>query len=198
MSVRGAASVRARLARPLALVGLMGAGKTSVGKRLAAMLDAPFADSDAEIERAAHMTIPEIFARYGEPEFRELERRVLVRLLAEAPRVLATGGGAFIEPRTRKAIMAGGTSVWLRADLDLLWERVRDRPGRPLLAAPDPRGVLAELHAKREPVYALADVTVESRKGASHEAMARAILAAVEARDRARPDLAPTLRRAEP
>jgi shikimate kinase len=184
----------ARLARPLVLVGLMGAGKTSVGKRLAALLEAPFADSDAEIEAAAHMTIPEIFARYGEAEFRELERRVLARLLGEAPRVLATGGGAFVEPRTREAIAARGTSVWLRADLDLLWDRVRDRPGRPLLAAPDPRGVLAELHARRGPVYALADVAVDSRRGASHEAMARAILAAVEARDRARPELAPTLR----
>lgn len=183
-----------RLARPLVLVGLMGAGKTSVGRRLAAMLEAPFADSDAEIEAAAHMTVAEIFARYGEPEFRELERRVLARLLAEAPRVVATGGGAFMEPRTREAIAARGTSVWLRADLDLLWERVRDRPGRPLLAAPDPKGVLAELHARRAPVYALADVTVDSRRGASHEAMARAILAAVEARDRARPERAPTLR----
>lgn len=183
-----------RLTRPLVLVGLMGAGKTSVGKRLAALLGAPFADSDAEIEAAATMGISEIFAHYGEPSFRDLERRVLVRLLAEhANRVLATGGGAFVEPRTRAEIAARGTSVWLRADLDLLWDRVRDRPGRPLLAAADPRGALAELHARRAGAYAEADVIVDSRRGVSHEAMARTIVAAVQARDAARSGSAPTL-----
>jgi len=182
-----------RLARPLVLVGLMGAGKTSVGRRLAALLDAPFSDSDAEIEEAAAMTIPEIFARYGEPAFRDVERRVVARLLAEAPRVLATGGGAFIEARTRSEIAAHATSVWLRADLELLWDRVRDRPGRPLLKAPDPRAVLAGLLERRYPVYAGADVVVDSRRGASHEAMARAIVAAVCARDRATPGTAATL-----
>lgn len=182
-----------RLQRSLVLVGLMGAGKTSVGKRLAGMLQAPFADSDHEIEAAAQMTIPEIFRLYGEPAFRDLERRVLARLVSEGPRVLATGGGAFIDPKTREAIGHGATSVWLNAALDTLWERVRDKPGRPLLQAADPRAVLSDLMEKRYPVYGLADVTVESRRGVSHEAMARAILAAVEAHDRAHADRPPCL-----
>ncbi|WP_297970017.1 shikimate kinase, partial [uncultured Amaricoccus sp.] len=139
----------AHLNRTLVLVGLMGAGKTSVGKRLAALLGVPFTDSDAEIVAAAGMSIPEIFASLGEPAFRDGERRVIARLLSDSPRVLATGGGAFIEPRTRAEIRAQATSVWLRADLDLLWDRVRDRPGRPLLAAPDPRAVLADLDRRR-------------------------------------------------
>jgi shikimate kinase len=181
-----------RLTRTLVLVGLMGAGKTSVGKRLAALLGVRFIDSDAEIALAAGMTIPEIFARLGEPAFRDGERRVIARLLAEPPGVLATGGGAFIEPRTRAEIKARATSVWLRADLGLLWDRVRDRPGRPLLQAADPRAVLADLDRRRAPIYAEADVTVQSRRGASHETMAREIVKAVVAYDRtcARP---PTL-----
>lgn len=188
-----------RLTRPLVLVGLMGAGKTSVGKRLAALLGAPFADSDAEIEAAAHMSVAEIFARYGEPEFRDVERRVLARLVDETPRVLATGGGAFVEPRTRAAIAARGRSVWLRADVDLLWDRVRDRPGRPLLAGSDPKAALAALHARREPIYALADVTVESRRGASQETMARTVVAAVRAYDAERGAAArPTIEAAGP
>ncbi len=187
-----------RLKRSVVLVGLMGAGKTSVGKRLAAMLGAPFTDSDVEIEIAAQMTIPEIFAIYGEPEFRNVERRVLARLLTEAPRVLATGGGAFVEERTRAEIAGRATSVWLRADVALLWDRVRDRPGRPLLAAPDPRGVLAELHARRAPVYGLADVTVDSRRGASHDATACAIIAAVRAHDVTRTDAPPTFEPVKP
>jgi shikimate kinase len=182
-----------RLTRPLVLVGLMGAGKTSVGKRLAAMLNAPFADSDHEIETAAHMSVPEIFRLYGEPAFRDVERRVIARLMAEAPRVVATGGGAFVEPRTRAEIAARGASVWLRADLDVLWERVRDRPGRPLLDTPDPLAALGVLLERRAPLYALADVVVDSRRGASHETTARAIIAGVRAHDRARRDLAPTL-----
>jgi shikimate kinase len=181
------------LTRPLVLVGLMGAGKTSVGRRLAARLRAPFADSDAEIERAADMAVSEIFARFGEPYFRAGERRVIERLLAEPAMVLATGGGAFIEAATRAAIHARATSVWLRADLDLLWDRVRDRPGRPLLATADPRAVLADLDARRRPVYALADVIVDSRRGFSHDAMAREIIAAVLAHDAADPVRSPTL-----
>jgi shikimate kinase len=176
---------RRRLVRSVVLVGLMGAGKTSVGKRLAALLGVGFTDSDAEIVAAAGMTIPEIFATLGEPAFRDGERRVIARLLSEPAGVLATGGGAFIEPRTRTEIKRRATSVWLRADLDLLWDRVRDRPGRPLLQAPDPRAVLADLERKRSPIYAEADVVVDSRRGASHETMARAILAAIEAYDRA-------------
>jgi shikimate kinase len=184
---------RPRLNRTLVLVGLMGAGKTSVGKRLAALLHVPFIDSDAEIVTAAGMSIPEIFATLGEPAFRDGERRVIARLLAERPGVLATGGGAFIEPRTRAEIKAHATSVWIRAALDLLWDRVRDRPGRPLLQTADPKGVLADLDRRRSPIYAEADVIVDSRRGASHEAMAREIIAAVRAHDRARPAERPTL-----
>lgn len=182
-----------RLTRPLVLVGLMGAGKTSVGKRLAQLLGVGFVDSDAEIERAAGMTIPEIFAHLGEPAFRDGERRVIARLMTERPGVLATGGGAFIEPRTREAIRAGATSVWLRAELGLLWDRVRDRPGRPLLQAPDPKAVLSDLLDRRYPIYAEADVVVDSRRGASHETMAREIVRAVRAWDAGRPDCLPTL-----
>ena len=180
------------LRRPLVLVGLMGAGKTSVGKRLAALLGTSFTDSDNEIIAAAGMSIPEIFASLGEPAFRDGERRVLRRLLAERVGVIATGGGAFVEPRTRAEIKARAVSVWLRADLDLLWDRVRDRPGRPLLQTPNPRQTLAELLERRYPLYGEADVIVDSRRGASHEAMAREILAAVRAYGRDRPDRAPT------
>jgi len=183
-----------RLARPVALVGLMGAGKTSVGRRLADLVSAPFVDSDTEIAVAAGMSIPEIFATYGEPEFRDGERRVIARLLSGPPCVLATGGGAFIEERTRADVMEMATSVWLRADLEVLWDRVRDRPGRPLLDAPDPKAVLADLDRTRAPFYGLADVTVDSRRGASHLAMARAIVAALRARDAERGDGAPTLK----
>lgn len=175
-----------RLRRPLVLVGLMGAGKTSVGKRLAQMLGVAFVDSDSEIERAAGMTIPEIFARLGEPAFRDGERRVISRLLTERPGVLATGGGAFVDARTREAIAAHATSVWLRADLGLLWDRVRDRPGRPLLQAPNPRQVLSDLLDRRYPVYAEADVIVDSRRGGSHEWMAREIVRAVRGWDAGR------------
>jgi shikimate kinase len=186
-------TARPRLNRTLVLVGLMGAGKTSVGKRLAGLLGVGFTDSDAEIVAAAGMSIPEIFATLGEPAFRDGERRVIARLLAERPGVLATGGGAFIEPRTRAEIKRHATSVWLRADLDLLWDRVRDRPGRPLLQAADPRAVLADLERRRSPIYAEADVVVDSRRGASHETLARAILAAIEAYDRAAIGRRPTL-----
>ena len=182
-----------RLSRTLVLVGLMGAGKTSVGKRLAGLLGVGFTDSDHEIVEAAGMSIPEIFASLGEPAFRDGERRVIMRLLGERPAVLATGGGAFIEPRTRAEIRAHATSVWLKADLDLLWDRVRDRPGRPLLRTPNPRGTLSDLLDRRYPVYAEADVTVDSRRGATHEAMARTIIAAVQAHDLDHPDSPPTL-----
>jgi shikimate kinase len=187
-----------RLARTLVLVGLMGAGKTSVGRRLATLLQVRFVDSDTAIEEAAGMSVAEIFASLGEPAFRDGERRVIARLLAEPPGVLATGGGAFIEPRTRAEIKAQATSVWLRADLGLLWDRVRDRPGRPLLQTPDPRGVLANLDRLRAPIYAEADVIVDSRRGASHEAMARSILAAVQAYDSAGTGRTPTLAASAP
>jgi shikimate kinase len=186
-----------RLNRTLVLVGLMGAGKTSVGKRLAALLGVSFTDSDTRIVEAAGMSIPEIFASLGEAAFRDGERRVIARLLGERPGVLATGGGAFVEPRTLAEIKARAASVWLRAELDLLWDRVRDRPGRPLLQTADPRATLAELDRRRSPIYAEADITVDSRRGLSHDAMARSIVAAVQAHDRARSDTRPTLEPAE-
>jgi shikimate kinase len=150
-------------ARSLVLVGLMGAGKTTVGRKLAQRLGLPFVDADQEIERAAGKTIPEIFADHGEPYFRDGERRVIARLLAEGPQVLATGGGAFMHPETRAAIAASGVSVWLKADLPLLMKRVKRRSNRPLLANDDPEAVMRRLMADRYPVYGLADVTVECR-----------------------------------
>jgi shikimate kinase len=181
------------LRRPLVLVGLMGAGKTSVGKRLATLLGVDFVDSDAEIERAAGMMIPEIFATLGEPAFRDGERRVIARLLTERSGVvLATGGGAFVEARTREEIAAHATSVWIRAGLGLLWDRVRDRPGRPLLQKPNPKAVLAELMDLRYPIYAQADVIVESHRGVTHEWMAREIVRAVRDWDATQTGRAPT------
>jgi shikimate kinase len=181
------------LRRTIVLVGLMGAGKTSVGKRVAAMLSVPFVDADTHIAEAAGMSIPEIFAQFGEAGFRDGERRVIARLLASPPCILATGGGAFIDKGTRTEIAAHATSVWIRAALDLLWDRVRGRPGRPLLDTPNPRAVLADLDARRAPLYALADVTVDSVRGASHEAMAATIIAAVREFDRAHAVATPTL-----
>jgi shikimate kinase len=148
---------------PIVLVGLMGAGKSSVGRRLAEKLRIPFVDADQEIENAAGKTIPEIFADHGEAYFREGERRVIARLLGQGAQVLATGGGAFMNDETRARIAEGAVSVWLRAELPLLMKRVAKRPGRPLLQAGDPGAVMRDLIARRYPVYALADVTVESR-----------------------------------
>lgn len=178
------APVGPKLKRTLVLVGLMGAGKTSVGKRLANLLGVGFVDSDVEIAEAAGMSIPEIFATLGEPAFRDGERRVISRLLDERPGVLATGGGAFMEARTREEIKRRATSVWLRADVDLLFERVRDRPGRPLLQVANPKAVLVELNERRVPFYSMADVTVDSRRGISHETMAKTIIGAIRDYDR--------------
>ncbi|MFO1120848.1 MAG: shikimate kinase [Hyphomicrobiales bacterium] len=149
--------------RPIVLVGLMGAGKSSVGRRLAEKLRIPFVDADQEIENAAGKTIPEIFADHGEAYFREGERRVIARLLGQGAQVLATGGGAFMNDETRARIADGSVSVWLKAELPLLMKRVAKRPGRPLLQTGDPGAVMRDLIARRYPVYALADVTVESR-----------------------------------
>jgi shikimate kinase len=158
------AGVRERLGgRSIVLVGLMGAGKSTVGRRLAARLDMPFKDADAEIEAAAGMSVADIFATHGEPYFREGERRVLARLLQEGPIVLATGGGAFMNPETRARIAEAGISIWLKADLDVLMRRVRKRSNRPLLKNTDPEASMQRLMATRQPVYALADITVESR-----------------------------------
>ena len=161
---REAETVRQRLgARPSVLVGLMGAGKTSVGRRLAEKLGIPFIDADHEIEAAAGKPIKEIFADHGEAYFREGERRVIQRLIGNGAQVLATGGGAWMNDETRARIQEHGISVWLKASLPLLMKRVSKRQDRPLLQAEDPEGVMRGLMEKRYPVYALADVTVESR-----------------------------------
>jgi shikimate kinase/3-dehydroquinate synthase len=147
--------------RSLVLVGLMGAGKTSIGRRVALRLGLPFRDADAEIEKAAGCTVSELFARFGEPAFREGERRVIRRLLAGPPLVLATGGGAFMDPETRAAIRASGVSVWLRVSLQTLVRRTSGRTHRPLLAKGDPEAILRNLMAERHPVYAEADIVVQ-------------------------------------
>lgn len=152
----------ARLDRSIVLVGLMGAGKTSVGRRLAGKLGLGFVDADQEIEAAAGCTVQEIFDRFGEAGFRDGERRVIARLLDQPPHVLSTGGGAFMDPATRALIRERGLSVWLRADLDILVARTARRDHRPLLRTGDPREILARLMAARYPVYAEADITVVS------------------------------------
>ncbi len=153
----------AALPRTVALVGLMGAGKSAVGRRLAKALGAEFADADELIVAAAGMSIPDIFAKYGEPEFRDLERRVIQRVLDGQPLVLALGGGAFIDPQTRARLKEHALTVWLRADLDTLVSRTMRKKGtRPLLAGGDPRPILAELMERRYPIYAEADHMVHS------------------------------------
>jgi len=150
--------------RSVVLVGMMGAGKSSIGRRVALRLGIPFVDADAEIEKAAGMTIPDIFATRGEAEFRAGEARVIARLLESAPQILATGGGAFINPDTRAAIGAKGISIWLKAEFDVLMKRIKRRHDRPLLKTEDPSATLRKLMDERYPVYALADLTVQSRE----------------------------------
>lgn len=155
---------RAKLGRRnIVFVGLMGAGKSAVGRMVAQQLRVPFIDTDVEIERVSRMTISELFATYGEEEFRALETRVIKRLLRGGPKVVSTGGGAFINDNTRAHIRRGGISLWLKADLDVLWERVNKRDHRPLLKTENPKATLAALMEKRYPIYAEADVTIESR-----------------------------------
>lgn len=156
-----------RLTRTVALVGLMGVGKSTVGRKLAEQLSAPFVDSDEEIEKAAGLSVEEIFDRLGEPEFRRGERRVIERLVNGPPIVLATGGGAYMDPETRALLKEKATTVWLRADLDTIWKRVSRRDTRPLLKKDNPKQVLAELNAARAPVYAEADIVVDSGDGPS-------------------------------
>ncbi|MEL7091164.1 MAG: shikimate kinase [Pseudomonadota bacterium] len=173
-----------RLNKTVVMVGMMGAGKTAVGRALAAKLGVPFLDSDAEIERAANMSVPEIFARDGEAFFREKEAQVIARLLDEERGVLSTGGGAFLQMRNRMAISERGVSVLLDADLDLLWSRVKHKDTRPLLRTRNPRATLSEIYAARVPVYALADVRVRSEADLSIEEMAERVLRTL-LRDRA-------------
>lgn len=186
--VRTDAATRASLpalGRPVVLVGLMGAGKTSVGVRLANLLGTRFFDSDDEIERAANLTIAEIFERYGEAQFRSGERRVLARLLSGRPAVIATGGGAFMDGETRALVRARAVSVWLRAALEVLLQRTSGRTHRPLLNRGNPRAILGRLIETRYPVYAEADLTIDSLPEQSHDQMAGRILAALVADGRA-------------
>lgn len=170
-----------RLKRTVALVGMMGAGKSSVGRRLAAKLGVPFRDADSEIEAAAGCTISEIFERYGEDAFRDGERRVISRLLGEPPHVLATGGGAFVDERTRAQIKTDAFSIWLRVPVELLVARVHRRESRPLLRDGDPREILERLLAAREPFYAQADMALESEDG-PHATVVDRIIDALQAR----------------
>jgi shikimate kinase / 3-dehydroquinate synthase len=167
--------------RSIVLVGMMGAGKTSVGRRLAAMLGLPFVDADAEIEAGAQMTVPEIFARFGEAYFREGERKVLARLMADGQKVLATGGGAFMNETTRQKIAESGISIWLKPDFEILMRRVRKRSNRPLLQRGDLEETVRRLLAERSPIYGLADVTIESREG-PHDSVVEAIVSALSRR----------------
>lgn len=170
-----------QLCRPIVLIGMMGAGKTAVGTQLARILGVPFIDSDSEIERAAQMSVAEIFARDGEAFFRARESEVLSRLMNARPAVLSTGGGAFLSEANRATIASRGTSVWLKADLEILWNRVRHKTTRPLLRTADPKATLAGLLAGRAPVYALAQVVVEAEPTLSIEGMARKVIDALRA-----------------
>ena len=167
--------------RSIVLVGMMGAGKSSVGRRLAARLGIPFVDADAKIEEAAQMTIADIFETYGEADFRSAEARVIARLLEGGPQVLATGGGAFMNAETRAAVRAKGITFWLKADFEVLLRRVKRRSDRPLLKTGDPAETLQRLMAERYPVYAEADVTIHSRD-VPHEKIVDEILASLSER----------------
>jgi len=172
-------SATRKIEKPVVLVGLMGCGKSSVGRRLALRLGVGFVDTDDEIVKAAGMSIPEIFAELGEAAFRDGEIKVITRLMSGPPKVIATGGGAFISPLVRAEVARVGTSVWLRGDLETLWERVADKPGRPLLDTEHPKQVLADLMAARYPIYELADITVATKASNSHEVVVDGILNAL-------------------
>lgn len=178
-SVTSEAAILTRLGRrSIVLVGMMGAGKSSVGRKLASKLALAFVDADNEIEAAAGMSIPDIFETRGEAEFRAGEARVIARLLETGPQVLATGGGAFMNPDTRSAIRAKGISIWLRADFDVLMKRIRRRGDRPMLKTDDPGATLRKLIEHRYPVYAEADIAVDSRD-VLHEVIVDEILDAL-------------------
>jgi shikimate kinase len=167
--------------RSIVLVGMMGVGKSSIGRRLAARLGVPFVDADAEIEKAAGMSIADIFARHGEADFRSGEARVIARLLDGGPQVLATGGGAVMNADTRAAIKAKGASIWLSAEFDVLMRRINKRKNdRPLLQTADPAATLRELLVAREPAYAQADLTVQSRE-VPHDAIVSEIMTSLAA-----------------
>jgi shikimate kinase len=169
-----------KLQKTVVLVGMMGAGKTSVGRRLAQALGVPFRDADAEIETAAGCSVSDIFERYGEAAFRDGERKVVARLLSEPPHVLATGGGAFADAATRARIKTDAVSVWLKADIDLLLDRVGRKDTRPLLKTGDARATLERLMEERAGLYSQADIVIESGAG-PHGEVVRRILAALDA-----------------
>ena len=171
-----------RLKKTVAMIGMMGAGKTAIGLSLSRRLDVPFLDSDTEIETAANATIAEIFERDGEAFFRDREAQVIARLLDGTPSILSTGGGAFLREENRQAITERGVSVWLRADLELLWNRVKHKTTRPLLHTDNPRATLAEIQAKRDPIYALADLAVDADEAFSIEEMTDHVIEALLAR----------------
>jgi shikimate kinase len=170
-----------QLNRTVALVGMMGAGKSALGRRLAARLDVPFRDADAEIEAAAGCTISEIFDRYGEDAFRDCERKVIARILREPPHVLATGGGAFIDAETRARVREAALSVWINVPLEVLASRVKRRDTRPLLRNGDAKEILTRLFREREAIYAEADLTMGGEEGPHGKAVER-IVAALEER----------------
>ena len=159
------------LNKSVVFVGLMGAGKSSVAKRLSEEIDIPFVDSDHEIELAAGMTVMEIFEQFGESYFRSGEERVLERLLTGQPQIIATGGGAFMSEKIRSMITLNGVSVWLRADFETLWERVQGKKTRPLLQVTDPQKTLRELIKKRTPIYEIADIILDSKKNGTHSSV---------------------------
>jgi shikimate kinase len=176
------AEIRAALGtRLVVLVGMMGAGKSTIGRRLAARLLLPFVDADNEIEAAAGMTIPEIFEVHGEPHFRDGEARVIARLLESGPGVLATGGGSFMREETRRRIGDKAVSIWLKADADIIMRRVRRRADRPLLRTADPAATVGRLISEREPVYGFADLTIASRD-VPHEKIVDECIEALHAR----------------
>jgi len=170
-------SVAARLDRPLVLVGMMGVGKSTIGRKLAQLLDLPFRDADDEIEKAAQLSVAEIFERFGEAHFRDGERRVIARLLEGGPSVIATGGGAFVQPDTRALIHEKGIAVWLDSDVATLVERVGRRDTRPLLRGGDPKEIVARLKAEREAAYSEAPIKVMSDAGPHGEAVKRILQA---------------------
>lgn len=168
-------SIRTRLDRPITLVGMMGAGKTRLGKMLAEALNIPFVDSDEEIESAAGMGIPEIFEKFGEPYFRDGERRVIKRLVDQPAQVIATGGGAILNPDTASELWEKTLAIWVRADLEIMLERTARNDKRPLLKGGDPREIMTRLMEVRYPIYEKAHIVVESRSGAAEEVLNRAI-----------------------
>jgi shikimate kinase len=169
--------VASRIDRPLVLVGMMGVGKSTIGRKLAQLLDLPFRDADDEIEKAAQLSISEIFERFGEAHFRDGERRVIARLLDGGPSVIATGGGAFVQPETRALIHEKGIAVWLDSDVATLVERVGRRDTRPLLRGGDPKAIVARLKAEREAAYSEAPIKVMSDAGPHGEAVKRILQA---------------------